>query len=40
MAQMQVAVPEGYEVQHDEWGIAPAVRVADTIYCSGQLGIG
>ena len=28
------------EVQYEEWGLAPGLRVGDTLYCSGQLGIG
>jgi enamine deaminase RidA (YjgF/YER057c/UK114 family) len=36
----QTIVPKGYEVQLEQWGLAPAVRVGDTVYCSGQLGIG
>ena len=36
----ETIVPKGYEVQYEEWGLAPAVRVGDTLYCSGQLGIG
>ena len=40
MAERQTIIPKGYEVQHEEWGLAPAVRVGDTLYCSGQLGIG
>jgi enamine deaminase RidA (YjgF/YER057c/UK114 family) len=35
----QTIVPKGYEVQLEQWGLAPAVRVGDTVYCSGQLGI-
>ena len=33
-------VPKGMEVQADEWKLAPGHRVGDTLYCSGQLGIG
>jgi enamine deaminase RidA (YjgF/YER057c/UK114 family) len=40
MPQMQAVIPKGFEVQYEEWGLAPAIRVGDTIYCSGQLGIG
>ena len=36
----ETIVPEGYEVQLEEWGLAPAVRVGATVYCSGQLGFG
>ena len=36
----QTIVPEGYEVQLEQWGLAPAVRVGDTVYCSGQLSLG
>jgi enamine deaminase RidA (YjgF/YER057c/UK114 family) len=40
--EMDVAtvVPKGYEVQIEQWKLAPAVRVGDTLYCSGQLGLG
>jgi enamine deaminase RidA (YjgF/YER057c/UK114 family) len=34
----EVVVPEGYEAQHDVWHLAPAYRVGNTVYCSGQLG--
>jgi len=40
MGERQTIVPKGYEVQYEEWGLAPAVRVGDTLYCAGQLGIG
>jgi len=40
MAKMKAVVPAGYEVQYDEWRLAPAIRIGDTIYCSGQLGLG
>ena len=33
-------VPKGMEVQANEWKLAPGHRVGDTLYCSGQLGIG
>jgi len=35
----ETIVPKGYEVQMEQWGLAPAVRVGETVYCSGQLGI-
>lgn len=40
MARMTAVVPSGYEVQYEDWRLAPAIRIGDTIYCSGQLGIG
>jgi len=40
MSERVTVVPKGYEVQYDAWGLAPAVRVGDVLYCSGQLGIG
>jgi enamine deaminase RidA (YjgF/YER057c/UK114 family) len=40
MADMKAIVPNGYEAQYEEWGLSPAIRVGDTVYCSGQLGIG
>ena len=40
MSKMKAVVPDGYEAQYEEWGLAPAIRVGDTVYCSGQLGIG
>jgi enamine deaminase RidA (YjgF/YER057c/UK114 family) len=33
-------VPKGMEVQREEWGLAPGRLVGDTLYCSGQLGLG
>jgi enamine deaminase RidA (YjgF/YER057c/UK114 family) len=33
-------VPPGYEVQYEQWGLTPALRVGTTVYCSGQLGVG
>ena len=35
----ETIVPKGYEAQLEQWGLAPAVRVGDTVYCSGQLGL-
>ncbi len=35
----ETIVPKGYEVHVEQWGLAPAVRVGDTVFCSGQLGI-
>jgi enamine deaminase RidA (YjgF/YER057c/UK114 family) len=35
----ETIVPKGYEAQVEQWGLAPAVRVGETVYCSGQLGI-
>ena len=40
MTERVTVVPKGYEIQYDAWGLAPAVRVGDVLYCSGQLGIG
>jgi enamine deaminase RidA (YjgF/YER057c/UK114 family) len=37
--QRETIVPKGYEAHVEQWGLAPAVRVGDTVYCSGQLGI-
>lgn len=37
---VETVVPKGYEHQFDAWKLAPAVRAGDTLYCSGQLGIG
>ncbi|WP_300681221.1 RidA family protein [Nocardioides sp.] len=31
-------VPAGRESEYAEWHLAPAVRVGDTVYCSGVLG--
>jgi enamine deaminase RidA (YjgF/YER057c/UK114 family) len=39
MAERVTVVPKGYEAQYDAWGLAPAVRVGDVLYCSGQLGL-
>lgn len=40
MPEQHVVIPQGQEVQYEEWGLAPAILVGDTVYCSGQLGIG
>lgn len=32
-------VPEQDRVLYDEWHFSPAVRVGDTVYCSGQVGV-
>jgi enamine deaminase RidA (YjgF/YER057c/UK114 family) len=34
----RVIVPEGMENIHDDLGYAPAVRVGDLVFCSGQVG--
>jgi len=39
MADRTVIVPDGMQVQYDEWQLAPGVRVGNTLYCSGQLGL-
>jgi enamine deaminase RidA (YjgF/YER057c/UK114 family) len=36
----ETIVPKGYEAQLEQWGLAPAVRVGQTVYCSGQIGFG
>jgi enamine deaminase RidA (YjgF/YER057c/UK114 family) len=38
--EVTTVVPKGYEVQYESWKLAPAVRVGDTLHCSGQLGLG
>ncbi|TFG98504.1 MAG: RidA family protein [Myxococcales bacterium] len=38
--EVATVVPKGYEVQYETWKLAPAVRVGDTLHCSGQLGLG
>lgn len=35
----ETIVSEGFEPHVEQWGLAPAVRVGNTVYCSGQLGI-
>ena len=37
---VETIVPKGYELQYEAWKLAPAVRVGDTLHCSGQLGLG
>jgi enamine deaminase RidA (YjgF/YER057c/UK114 family) len=39
MSDRSVIIPESMRVQYDEWHLAPAVRVGDSLYCSGQLGL-
>jgi enamine deaminase RidA (YjgF/YER057c/UK114 family) len=40
MAHGKVVIPDGMQVQYEEWHIAPGLLVGDTLYCSGQIGIG
>jgi len=40
MAKREAIIPKGMEVQYESWGLAPGLLVGDTLYCSGQLGIG
>ena len=40
MAARELVIPKGMQNQYEEWQIAPGLRVGDTLYCSGQLGIG
>ncbi len=40
MPKREAIIPKGMEVQYDGWGLAPGIRVGDTLYCSGQLGVG
>jgi len=40
MPDRKAIVPQGYEVQYEDWKLAPAIRVGNTLYCSGQIGIG
>lgn len=40
MAKREAIIPKGMEVQYEGWGLAPGIRVGDTLYCSGQLGVG
>ncbi len=39
MTDRSVVIPKGMQVQYDEWQLAPAVRVGNRLYCSGQLGL-
>lgn len=39
MSARQQVVPAGMEQMYAEWHLAPAVRVGDTIWCSGVLGL-
>ncbi len=40
MPKREAIIPKGMEVQYDGWGLAPGIRVGETLYCSGQLGVG
>ena len=40
MAKREAIIPKGMEAQYESWGLAPGLLVGDTLYCSGQLGIG
>ncbi len=40
MAHGRVVIPEAMQTQYDDWHIAPGLLVGDTLYCSGQIGIG
>jgi enamine deaminase RidA (YjgF/YER057c/UK114 family) len=40
MADRSVVIPKGMEVQYEGWKLAPGLRVGNTLYCSGQLGMG
>ena len=37
---MDVIIPKGSEETYERLHFAPAVRVADVVYCSGQIGTG
>jgi enamine deaminase RidA (YjgF/YER057c/UK114 family) len=39
MSSKQVIIPAGSEQQYETWGLAPAIRVGTTVYCSGQIGM-
>jgi enamine deaminase RidA (YjgF/YER057c/UK114 family) len=39
MTTRELIVPPGLEPQYQAWRLAPGLRVGDTLYCSGQLGI-
>jgi len=39
MAHGKVVIPDGMQVQYEEWHIAPGLLVGNTLYCSGQIGI-
>ncbi len=40
MAHGKVVIPDGMQVQYEDWQIAPGLLVGDTLYCSGQIGVG
>ena len=40
MIKRNAVIPKGMEVQYEGWKLAPSLRVGDTLYCSGQLGLG
>jgi len=40
MRDRESIVPKGLEAQYEIWGLSPGIRDGDTLYCSGQLGIG
>ena len=40
MSERKVIVPKGAEVMYESWHFAQAIREGDTLWCSGQLGVG
>jgi enamine deaminase RidA (YjgF/YER057c/UK114 family) len=40
MSERTVVVPRGFEAMYENWHFAQAVREGDTLWCSGQLGVG
>lgn len=40
MSERKIVVPEGSEAMYENWHFAQAIREGDTLWCSGQLGIG
>lgn len=38
MSRRDVVVPSGHESVYEQWHLAPAVRVGDTLLCSGVIG--
>jgi enamine deaminase RidA (YjgF/YER057c/UK114 family) len=40
MARRRVVIPDGMQRMHDQFHFAPAVRVGEQVFCSGQVGNG
>ena len=40
MAKKEIVVTDATRILYDQWHFAPAVRVGDTLHCSGVIGTG